>query len=643
MVDVNKLINDAQLAQSKGNDSLALDYFQQALLQYPDELSLQIACGNLCVKLARFEEAAGHFRRILASNKSPEVRNALCYALQSLGNSADKDGKYTLAEACFEEALQHQPGNAAYWYNLGNAQRELGKHESAVISFKKAILAEPNDADTYNNLGNVQRELGQLDLAIENYQKALRLNPNLHHALTHLIHQKQHICDWQGQGDDNLQQQILRIRHLVNTSDEAQISPFAFLAMPSTTAEEQKICASHYIDQNYNHLYDLKDSLKFSYNHQTNKKIKVGYLSADFRLHPLAFLITEVVENHDSAQFEVTAYSYGVDDKTDMRKRLEKAFDHFVDIRNLNDIEAATKINQDQIDILVDLTGYTQSSRTGIVALRPAIIHINWLGYPGTMGALNKDKYKNAPSLFDYILADAIVAPNKDAFSEEVLYLPCYQPNVKREHKLTSTKREHHLPEGSFVFCCFNQTFKISPDIFAIWMRLLKQVPNSVLWLLACNDWAKANLEKEAELAGVDKHRLIFAPRTESAAHIERQRHADLFLDTSPYNAHTTASDALWVGLPILTCLGNTFSSRVAASLLHQIHQHELVCDSLQAYEEKALDLAKHPEKLTKIKNDLIQFKETSNLFNSVKFAKTLEAQYHAVWQKHLQDTSLRS
>ena len=637
MVDVNKLISDAQLAQSKGNDQLALDYFQQALMQYPDEISLQIACGNLCIKLTHFEEAAGHFRHIFNLNQSPEVRNALCYALQSLGNSADKDGKYTLAEASFEEALQHQPNNAVYWYNLGNAQRELGKNEKAVASFKKSIQANPNDADTYNNLGNVQRELGQLDLAIENYKKALSINPNLYHALTHLVHQKQHICDWQGEGADNLTQQIQKIRDLVKTTPEAKISPFAFLAMPTTTAEEQKLCASQYVEQNYKHLVKLGDSLNFTVNHQAQQKIKIGYLSADFRLHPLAFLITELMEQHDKSNFEITAYSYGPDDKTDRRKRLEKAFDHFMDIRHLNDIEAATKINQDQIDILVDLTGYTQSSRTGIIALKPAAIHINWLGFPGTMG-----EYHHKP-LFDYILADQFVAPHKDEFSEKLLKLPCYQPNDKREYQLTSNKKEHHLPEDSFVFCCFNQTFKIGPDVFAIWMRLLKQVPNSVLWLLACNQWAKENLEKEALLAGVDQHRLIFAPRVNSEAHLERQRHADLFLDTLPYNAHTTASDALSAGLPLLTCLGNTFSSRVAASLLHHIGLPELICESLTAYEDKALHLAQHPDELAQIKTFLSENKEKSSLFNAEKFSKSLEKQYHAIWQTHLQDTSLRS
>lgn len=625
MVDVTQLIKDGQAAEAAGHDSVALDYFLQVLLQHPDELSLQIACGNLCMKLNRFEEAAGHFRRMLAANKNPDFRKALCYALQSIGNQADREGKYTLASAAFEEALEHQPNNAAHWYNLGNAQRELGQLEAAVTSFQQSIKANPSDADTYNNLGNIQRELGQLDLAIENYRTALSIDPNLHHALAHLIHQRQHVCDWQGEED--LTEQIRTVRTLVQSVPQAQISPFAFLAMPSTTPEEQKQCANHYVAQTYQHLYAIRDSLNFTHTIEAKKKIKVAYLSADFRLHPLAFLITELVESHDSSKFEITAYSYGADDQTDTRRRLEKAFDCFVDIRGLNDIEAATKINQDNIDILVDLTGFTQSSRTGIIALRPAAIHISWLGFPGTMGA-----YQNKP-LFDYILADKTVAKNPSDFTEQVLHLPCYQPNSTREVGPATQKNDHSLPSDSFVFCSFNQTFKITEDMFSLWLRLLKQVPKSVLWLLECNQWAKNNLQQLAELSGVDSGRLIFANRTNSKAHIERQRHADLFLDTLPYNAHTTASDALWAGLPILTCKGETFAANVAASILKHVDLSSLICDTLEEYEEKALYFAKQPSNLLPIKNKLCTTIKTSNLFNSEKFARLLETQYHAVWQ----------
>lgn len=619
MQNVNQLLADAQQAQQQGNPGLALQHYQQVLLQYPNELNLHIICGNLCVELQRFEEAAGYFRRILnAFNKNNDARNALCFALQELGNQAHHHGRFAQAEACFEEATQHQPGNAVYWYNLGNAQRELGKPQAALTSFKKSLALNPNDADAHNNLGNVLRELGQLDKAIASYQTALQINPSLHHALAHLVHQKQHVCDWA-----ELDTQIQQLRNLVKTDPSAQISPFAFLAMSGTTAAEQKQCASNWANQLYKGIARNRMDIDLQADSKTNKKLNIGYLSADFRLHPLAFLITELIENHDRNQFEITAYSYGQNDKTATRKHLEQAFDHFVDIRNLNDLEAAKRINQDRIDILVDLTGFTQSSRTGIVALKPAPVSINWLGYPGTMGEL-----EGGP-LFDYILADKVAAPNAADFSEQLLCLPCYQPNdSKRPVGKHTTKTEHNLPENAFVFCCFNQTFKISAEVFAVWMRLLQQVPHSVLWLLECNPWAKANLHCEAERAGIDKSRLIFAPRVAIAEHLARHAHADLFLDTLPYNAHTTASDALFMRLPLLTCAGETFASRVAASLLQSAHLPELVTSSLQAYEQKALDFAQHPEKLARLKQKLHAELEKSALFNPAQFARELEQHY---------------
>ncbi|MGQ0442128.1 MAG: O-linked N-acetylglucosamine transferase, SPINDLY family protein [Methylophilaceae bacterium] len=630
MTDIKQLIGQARQAQSSGDAKLALQLYQQALLHHPEELGLHAICGNLCVELQRFEEAAGYFRRILSVDKTPAVRHALCYALQELGNTAHNDGQYGLAEACFEETLQHQPKNAVYWYNLGNAQRELGKLKAALSSFQKSIYISPEDADVYNNCGNVQRELGQLDLAIAHYEKALQLKPNLYHALVHLVHQKQHICDWH-----DLERQVATIRTWVHTEPAAKISPFAFLAMPNTTAAEQNSCASQYVKQHYAHLFVSRSALNFNYR-SASKKIRLGYLSADFRLHPLAFLITELIQSHDRTQFEVHAYSYGTDDKTPTRKRLEQVFDCFNDIRLLTDSAAAKKIHADGIDILIDLTGFTQSSRSAIVALKPAPISINWLGYPGSMGA-----FDNKP-LFDYLLADKVVAPNPNDFSEKLRYLPCYQPNNRRLGSASSqnkAKTEHALPENAFIFCSFNQTFKITAEIFALWMRLLKKTPSSVFWLLECNPWAKANLQREAEQAGIQKNRLIFAPRVSNEAHLERHRHAHLFLDTLPYNAHTTASDALWMDLPVLTCMGSTFPARVAASLLQTLGLSELVCHSLDEYEEKALYFATRPEELTRIKKLLREQKETTDLFKPNKFALHLEREYQAVWKAYLLDS----
>lgn len=609
----------------------ALKYYQQALLRNPKDLEAQANCGNLCIELHRYEEAAGYFRRLLRILKTNlDVRNALCYALQELGNESHSSGRYATAEACFQETLDYQPTNAAYLYNLANAQRELGKPKEAAIHYQKAIQLSPNDADIYNNLGNVQRELGQLDLAIASYQKALDLNPILYHAKVHLVHQKQHICDWQGLATD-----ILTIRDWVKNVPQAQISPFAFLAMPTTTAEEQKLCASNWVNNRYATLIKQAAMLSFKNDFpRKNKKIRVGYLSADFRLHPLAYLISEMIELHDRTKFEIFAFSYGVNDKTSARARLEKAFDEFHDIRNLSEVDAAKKINALQIDILLDLTGFTQASRSGVAALRPAPINVNWLGFAGTMGNIG-----NGNPLFDYILTDSFITPPEAAshYAEKLALLPhCYQPNDRKRPIGRQPSREScDLPESAFVYCCFNQTFKIIPEVFAVWVRLLKAMPNSVIWLLDCNQWAKQNLIKSATEQGVTADRLIFAPRVAIADHLARHIHADLFLDTLPYNAHTTCSDALWMGLPVLTCVGDTFAARVAGSLLSVAELTELITYSLQDYENKALYLAKNPNDLKKIKQKLLATKLTSDLFDTAQFVCALEDIYQTMWQRY--------
>jgi predicted O-linked N-acetylglucosamine transferase (SPINDLY family) len=364
-----------------------------------------------------------------------------------------------------------------------------------------------------------------------------------------------------------------------------------------------------------------------------NRKPKIGYLSSDFRLHPLAFLVTELIELHDRSRFEIYAYSYAPDDETAERRRLEQAFDHFTDIRSLSLPVAAQRINNDGIDILVDLTGFTQTSRSGIAALRPAPLQVNWLGFPGTMGGMD-----GAP-LFDYILGDAYVTPleQADDYAEKLALLPgCYQPNDRKRPVGRQPSREDCvLPDDAFVFCCFNQTFKILPQMFDIWMRLLKAKPDSVLWLLECNRWAKANLCHEAELRGIDAGRLIFAPRVPIAEHLARHALADLFLDTLPYNAHTTASDALWMGLPLVTCSGNTFTGRVAGSLLTAMELPELITCSLAEYEKLAMRLADYPDELAAIRRKLRLSRDKSPLFDTPRMAEHLEQAYAAMWKRH--------
>ncbi len=644
--NVDYLNNYGLTLRASGQHEAALKSFQQALSIQAKDLDIQLNIANTLLTLNRFKEAATYYRRLLQiftkQNNATQgsVREALCHCLTTLGNQAQLTGHYLQAETCFQEALVHSAKNdaedAALHYNLANAQRELGKTTDAALHYQKAVRLNPHDADIYNNLGNAQRELGQLDLAIESYKKALSINPKLYHAKVHLVHQKQHCCDWHG-----LQDGINEIRQWLESAPEAQISPFAFLAMSGTTAAEQKTCADHWLNNRYASLIAQSPLLNFKYDLPSKKpKIKIGYLSADFRLHPLAFLVTELIERHDRSQFEIIAFSYGVNDHSSARTRLEEAFDQFYDIRNLSEIEAAQKINVSHIDILVDLTGFTQTSRSGIVALRPAPINVSWLGFPGTMGEIATVEPTGKQALFDYLLSDAFISPADSAghYAEQLALLPhCYQANdSKRPVGKTPTRTSCNLPESAFVFCCFNQTFKITPDIFAIWLRLLKTTPNSVLWLLDCNRWAKQHLIAEALAQGLSADRLIFAPRIAIADHLARHAHADLFLDTRPYNAHTTCSDALWMGVPVLTCVGDTFSARVAGSLLHAANLTELIAYSLQDYENKALYFSKNRDILATIKQKLLASNKQSVLFNTQDFALSLETIYQSMWQRYL-------
>lgn len=622
--DVACLNNYGAVLRATGALSQAIETYRKALQHTPRDIDLLQNLGNALLDTKQLEAACDCYRRVLQQVPGhQEVRLALVQALSAWGFNLHTSGSYQQAEAVYTEAVRLAPEDGALFYNLANAQRELGKPAQALYNYNQALARMPNDADIHNNLGNVLREMGQLEDAIAAYRRALELNPQLHHALVHLVHQKQHICEW-----SDLEQEITQIRRWFEDTPHAQISPFAFLAMPGTTAAEQRRCASQWVTQRISPL--SSQALPSPAPHNSNDKIRIGYLSSDFRLHPLAFLITELLELHDRQQFEVTAYSNAADDKTPERQRLEKSVDHFVDIRHMGPHAAASKIREDHIDILVDLTGFTHNSRSEIAALRPARLHINWLGYPGTMGDLSENR-----PLFDYLLTDAFITPQAQAtqYAEQLLYLPhCYQPNDrKRPVAIAPTRAECGLPEHGFVFCCFNQTFKILPSMFDIWMRLLSARADSVLWLLDCNAIAKKNLLREAEVRGIAADRLVFAPRVPIAQHLARHVHADLVLDTLPYNAHTTASDALWMGVPLLTCVGDTFPGRVAASMLHSMGLETLIAHSLQEYEQQALRLSTDQVALMHLKSALAQMKSSSPLFDTDRFTCDLENCYRMV------------
>ena len=428
-----------------------------------------------------------------------------------------------------------------------------------------------------------------------------------------------HICDW-----INFD---IECAHLTSSvrNKKANTEPFAFLGI-SSSPDDQLQCAKLWVAEKYPPF----QKPIWRGEHYRHDRIRVAYVSADFHQHATSYLMAGMFECHDKSRFEITAISIGPEDSSEMRRRLRRSFEHFIDAKALSDAEIASRISEAEIDILIDLKGFTQDARTNVFAQRPAPIQVNYLGYPGTMGA----------SYIDYIIADQTVIPDecRKFYSEKVAVLPnTYQVNDRKRviSDKAFTRSDVGLPSQGFVFCCFNSKYKITPRIFDRWMRILKQVEGSVLWLLEDNTSAASNLKKEAVARGVSSERLVFAKRMPLPEHLARHKLADLFLDTLPYNAHTTASDALWAGLPVLTCIGETFAGRVAASLLNAIHLPELITTTPEAYEQTAVDLATHPEKLAAIRHKLAENRLTTPLFDTKRFTKHIEVAYTMMYERH--------
>ncbi len=606
----------------RGDLDEAVACYRQALKRDPAYAQAHNNLGNALKDQGSLDEAVACCRQAV------ELKPDLAEAHNNLGAALHEQGKPDEAIASYRRAVELKPDFAEAHNNLGNSLKDRGNLEDAVACCRRTVELRPDIAEAHNNLGAALHEQGKLDEAIVCFRRAIELKPSFASALGSLVHELQHVCCW-----DDLRVLSERVIEAVDqNSDVASafpVAPFRFLALPlSTTAEQQRKNAHQWVNQS------LKVKGEFGYDRARNRtaapktKMIIGYLSADFRSHAVAYLIAELIEKHDRSRFAIHGYSYGPDDGSAMRRRLVRAFDRLVDVTNLPHSQAARRIADDEVQILVDLTGYTNYARTEILALRPAPIQVNYLGYPGTMGA----------SFIDYILVDDDIVPSDQQpfFTEKLVHLPgCYQVNDSRREiaSRTPSRAECGLPEAGFVFCSFNNNFKITPEMFDVWMELLKEVPGSVLWLLEGNRFAPANLLREAERRGVTAERLVFAPRKPLAEHLARHRLADLFLDTFPYNAHTTASDALWVGCPVLTMAGETFASRVAASLLHALGLPELITRSLADYQDAALRLARNAGLLSSLRERLEAGREESQLFNGDRFARNLETAYSIMWE----------
>ena len=431
------------------------------------------------------------------------------------------------------------------------------------------------------------------------------------------------ICEW-----ERLPEWRDKMRASLAAEEISRFSPFHLLSLPGISAAEQRHCAELWLQARIQASQSERADLAFRHRQHTHLKIRLGYLSSDFQEHATAFLLAELFEAHDHKRFELFLYSYGSDDGKGMRQRLNQCFDKFVDLQDLSISQAAQAIHADGIDILVDLKGYTRDTRTEILTYRPAPVQVNYLGYPGTLGG----------DFCDYIITDRFLTPPASAadYSESFAYLPdSYQPHGRHALIGKIPKRaEQGLEPNSFVFCCFNQSYKIMPEVFDIWCRLLYNVPGSVLWLLK-DAKAKGRLRNEAYQRGISPERLIFADEMPQSQHLGRLALADLVLDTLPYNAHTTASDALWVGVPMVTCAGDTFASRVAGSLLRAIGLPELIVENLEEYYDLALKLASNPEFMLSIRQKLSTNRLCTPLFDVQAYTRHLEALYQTMWHRH--------
>ncbi len=599
------------------NALLALHRESEALESYENALRLDSRSaealanqGMALLKLHRPARALARFEGALViAPQLPEALNGRGCALRIL---------HRLPEAIdsFSAALRARPGWAAASYNQAKACLDAGDYAQAVACCDRALALAPQMADAHNIKATALRSLHRFQEAAEAYQALLRIDVHFNYALGNQLRCRDLLCDWRGRDEA-----VALVREGIARAERSCL-PFCFLALSDHAAEQQR-CARLWIER------DGALPLEEEPRHETlgrlpgNGRIRVAYVSPDFRDHAVTQLLVRVLERHDRTRFETFGISLQPERPSGLGQRVARAFEHFIDVSRSADAEVVDLLRRLQIDIAVDLCGLTAGARSEVFAQRCAPVQVNYLGYPGTLGA----------SYMDYIIADQFVIPAPSAcyYSEQVVYLPdCFQANDDERTRAprVPTRAEEGLAEGSFVFSCFNASYKLNPQIFSVWMRLLRQTPGSTLWLLGSSDGVRANLRREAAERDVAPHRLIFAEHRTYAEHLARLPLADLFLDTLPFNGGATASDALWVGLPLLTCAGEAFAARMAGSLVRAAGLPQSVTFSLQEYEAQALHLATHPKELRAMRDHLTLERRRLALFDTERFCRRLEAAY---------------
>jgi len=647
--DVDALVNKGSTCNDIKNYGLALEVLERAIQLRPDipeawsnkgialnNLNLYLesinayneaihlapsyheAWSNKSVplnKLKRFLEATE------ACDQALSLKPDYAEAWSNKGITLNELKRYDEAITHYDKALSLKPDYAEAWSNKGGALHEFKRYDEAIAHYDKALSLKPDYAEGWSNKAITLNELKRYDEAITHYDKALSLNSDIDWVYGDLLHTKMKICSWSGSAESlgDISKKVL--------ANEKVANPFPLLALTDNASLHKKSSEIYALNK-----YPKNPALSPIPKYIKKEKIRIGYFSADFRDHPVSILAAELFELHDKNKFELVAFSFGADDKSLMRSRLGQAFNQFIDVSRMSDLDIASLSRELKIDIAVDLAGYTSDSRTGLFAYRAAPIQVSYLGYLGTMGA----------EYVDYIVADKTIIPNgsEQYYFEKIIYLPSYQVNDRKRviSDKVFTKRELGLKEKGFVFCCFNNNYKILPVTFASWMRILKAVEDSVLFLYAENKWVEDNLKKEAEARGINSARLVFCKSIPADEYLARYRACDLFLDTAPYNAGTTASDALWAGVPILTFIGQSFASRMAASLLKAIGLPELITNTQDEYEALAIELALNPKKLADIKLRLTNNRLTAPLFNTPVFTKNIEAAYIKMMERHQLD-----
>jgi predicted O-linked N-acetylglucosamine transferase (SPINDLY family) len=660
-----ELLRQAQTLHGDGRLAEAASVYQAVLALDPQNWASSNALASIGLQVGELDEAIQRYGALI------ECRPDFAEGHYKRGNAYNTVGRLPDALADYDQAIALDPGYANAYCNRGTVLGRLERWDEALASYDRALTLNPKDAFAHYNRADVLRELKRSDEAIGSYDQAIALNGayveayvNRGHLLHKLLRHEQaaasygkalelcpilpqaarsglrpaalrpeqkyllglkryvqmQICDWQGMNAD-----LERIAEGLRAQLPVTL-PLPALAMLDNPALHRAAAESWIREES-----PPNPALGAIPGRPRSPRIRIGYFSGDFRIHPVAYLTAGLFEHHDRSRFELTAFAFGPQSNDAMQVRISKAFDRFLDVRERSDVEVAALARDLGIDIAVNLSGMTEHSRSGIFALRAAPIQINYLGYPGTMGA----------GFMDYLIADSTVVPRavQGEYAEKIVYLPGSFMPFDSSYAIaekTFTREQLGLPAAGFVYCCFNNSFKLTPNVFDHWMRILTRTENSVLWLAQTDPAAAFNLRKEASRRGVDERRLIFADRIDSLPeHLARLRAADLFLDTFPYNAHATSLDALWAGLPVLTCAGESFPSRVAASLLRAIGLPGLIARSLSEYEEMAVDLAADAARLGQIRWMLAQNRSAAPLFDTARYTKDLEVAYEIVYDRH--------